>query len=223
MRGTSAIQPIETPTGSSRWPAIASHRIARSSRLPQGEATPLTARGCGWSRAQQSAGTRLVNVPPSLKFGGSGAARRPHRMDAVQVAGQRLELGLGAQRGLGAVGDPHPFGDGRGEVVGQVVSDILILRSDRSSGDRTRAAGWRRRDLNPNPPPCKAGESWQHQAPVLRSVSVRVGPAVPQTSTVSRSSLHEPSTNLGMLGPQAHALARGVQPCEPILAQRSNM
>ena len=50
-------------------------------------------------------------------------------MDAVQVAGQRLELGLGGQRGLGVVGDPHPFGDGRGEVVRQLVSDILILCS----------------------------------------------------------------------------------------------
>jgi hypothetical protein len=46
---------------------------------------------------------------------------------ALQLLGQRLELRLGEQYGLGVIGLPHPCGDRGGEPVGQLVGHVADL------------------------------------------------------------------------------------------------
>jgi len=45
----------------------------------------------------------------------------------VQLAGQRLELGLGLERRFGVVGQPHPLLGHRAELVWQLVDHVADL------------------------------------------------------------------------------------------------
>ena len=75
----------------------------------------------------------------------------PSRSDAaagmglVQLAGQRLELGFGFQRGLGVVGLAHPLLGDRAELVRQLVpyvGDLVLLTAAKASVLGLRSPGF---------------------------------------------------------------------------------
>jgi hypothetical protein len=51
-------------------------------------------------------------------------------MGALQLTGQRLQLGVGGQGCLGAVGRSHPLRDDRAQRRGQPVFDIADLSGE---------------------------------------------------------------------------------------------
>ena len=73
-------------------------------------------------------GRRHAQAQHGQRLGQALAQRRCSAgMGPLQLLGQRFELCLGEDRGLGTVGRPHPLGDRGGEVIGQLVGHVPQL------------------------------------------------------------------------------------------------